>query len=251
MNGDDISQVLEHYRQQWKKEQSSLKQQLISVDAIDWDIDTLRFIGGVDISFIKDNNVDACACLVVLNYPQLEIVYQKCKMVQLQYPYIAGYLAFREVNPLLELIEELKTEQREIFPQVIIVDGNGILHPRGFGLACHLGVLADIPTVGVAKNFLFVDGMERNDIRDLVRQRCPQGGDYVELVGRSGTQWGYALRSTPDSDNPIFVSHGHRLSNSTSVQLIKRLCLYRVPEPTRQADLISRRFIRKLESDSS
>lgn len=126
-------------------EQETLCNSLITENQLNWDLDSddpslqLKFIGGVDISFVKDSNEDACAGLVVLLYPTMEVIYEKCNMIKLTLPYIPGYLAFRECSFLLDLLEELYNTQPEIFPQVIMVDGNGILHPRGLGLASHLG----------------------------------------------------------------------------------------------------------------
>ena len=84
-------------------------------------------------------------------------------------PYIPGFLAFREVGFLMDRLEEVKNEKPELMPQVILVDGNGILHPRGLGLASHLGILSDIPSVGIAKKLFHVDGLEKSpDFKEKV-----------------------------------------------------------------------------------
>ena len=119
-------------------------------DDFRWELDAqeedkqLKYIGGVDISFVKDNDVDACACLIVLSYPDfkvqyssspssyiIKVVYSRMEMVKLTLPYISTFLAFREIPFLVPLINELRTSNPEIFPQIIMVDGNGLLHPRG------------------------------------------------------------------------------------------------------------------------
>ncbi|XP_068135047.1 endonuclease V isoform X3 [Hyperolius riggenbachi] len=175
--------------QRWEREQSMLKEQLIIRDTDHWqsqpDLSGLQQVGGVDLSYIKGDDTMACASLVVLSYPDLEVIYEDCRMVTLDAPYVAGFLAFREVPSLVEAVERLKEERPDLMPQVLLVDGNGILHHRvkteldviscdgptsflsqmaaGFGIACHLGILAGLPTIGVAKNLLQVDGLENNE----------------------------------------------------------------------------------------
>jgi len=255
--GKGASLVDSAIKDQWANEQYELKKQLILHDFNAWILPSgevigsgsefvdLKYIGGVDISFIKDNDVDACASLVVLEYPSMKVVYEKFEMVKLTLPYVSGFLAFREVPFLIKLVAELRTERPNLVPQIIFVDGNGYLHPRGFGLASHLGVLTGIPTVGAGKTFLFVDGMGVKKIKEDFAQKCHKGGDYMELVGESGTVWGAALRSHDDSPNPIFISQGHKVSLGTTMAIVNTCTTYRVPEPVRQADIRSRQYLRE------
>lgn len=204
------------------------------------------------------------------------MIYENFSSVKLSLPYIAGFLAFREVTPLLDLLRNLKKTNPDIFPQVIIVDGNGTLHPRRFGLASHLGVLANVPTIGVGKNFLQIDDGENltmAHVKMAVKEKLKKGGDTYLLQGQSGVIWGAvcikkraqiylrlinfifyflkAVRSLDNTTNPIFVSVGHRISLDTSIQIVLKCCRYRIPEPTRQADIRSREFIRNHTSDQS
>ncbi|KYR01708.1 endonuclease V [Tieghemostelium lacteum] len=245
-NNKDEDDEFKEIKEEWIQIQNSLKQQLILTDNVTWSLNELRYIGGVDISFVKDNNEDACACLIVLEYPSMNIVYKDIGFIKLTLPYIPGFLAFREVTFLMEMINRLKSDpvNSQYLPQVILVDGNGILHPRSFGLACHLGVLADIPTIGVGKTPFQQDGLNIKDIRDQFKKNCQNAGDFIHLVGTSGTIWAAALKSHKDSTNPIYVSQGHKLSLETTLNIVKLLTLYRVPEPIRQADLQSRDYIR-------
>eukprot|EP01133_Synstelium_polycarpum_P009126 gene9126-10702_t len=203
------------------------------------------YVGGVDISFVKDNVEDACASLIVLEYPSLKVVHQELEFVKLDLPYIPGFLAFREIPSLMRLIDRVRQQHPELMPQVILVDGNGVLHPRGFGLASHLGVLANIPTIGIGKTFFHVDGMSTKQVKIDFAQSCKQAGDHLDLCGDSGKVWGAAVKSHANSTNAIFVSVGHLLS-LTSCLAVVRACTTsnRVPEPVRQADLRSREYIR-------
>uniref|UniRef100_A0A673JIA9 Endonuclease V n=1 Tax=Sinocyclocheilus rhinocerous TaxID=307959 RepID=A0A673JIA9_9TELE len=199
----------------WEREQARLRESVKEEDTEDWqrspDFSGLERVGGVDLSFIKGDDINACAHLVVLTYPHMKVLYEDCKMVTLNTPYVAGFLGFREAPPLLQALEKLKNVQPNLMPQVLFVDGNGLFHYREFGLACHLGVLSDLPCVGVAKNLLHVEG-----------------------VVRSEEHQSQALRSSQSSIKPVYVSVGHRISLDTAVRLTHTCCLYRVPEPIRQ-----------------
>jgi endonuclease V len=124
---------------QWEEEQNKLSEKVLQLDFINFN-DVVR-VGGVDISFKKDSETEACVGLVVLELPTFQILYQNFEQVQLDLPYIPGYLAFREAPHILKLIEKLRQTQPDLLPQVIFVDGNGVLHPRGCGLASHLGLV--------------------------------------------------------------------------------------------------------------
>lgn len=217
---------------------------------VDWTVElgkpnTIKYIGGVDISFVKDNNVDACAALVICSYPDYRVVYESYKHVQLTLPYIPGFLAFREVPFLIELLDDLKAKQPELMPQLIIVDGNGILHVRGFGLACHLGVLTGIPTFGCGKTLFLIDGLDLKQVKTHFKDHAKQPGDYTELIGKSGACHGVAYKSTNEATNPIYISPGHRIDMDLMIQVANTCCQARVPEPVRQADLRSRAWIRR------
>ncbi|NWT62450.1 ENDOV Endonuclease, partial [Erythrocercus mccallii] len=115
-----------------------------------------------------------------------QVLYQDCRMVAVSAPYVAGFLAFREVPVLVEAVQRLQQEEPQLQPQVLLVDGNGLLHPRGFGTACHLGVLTDLPCIGVAKNLLQVDGVVRDELhREQVRS-LQSSGEMFPLTGTSG-----------------------------------------------------------------
>lgn len=213
----------------------------------------LRFVGGVDISFDSaDPSAErAVASLVVCQFPSMKVVYRKFAESSMTLPYIPGFLAFREVQPLVHLVQELQaaaaSDSSLPVPQLILVDGNGMLHPRAFGLACHLGVLLDLPTIGVAKKLFCIsnDGITHELVEQLRASKLHCGGDVAELVGtNTGKIWGAVMQSTDDSSNPIFVSVGHRMSLDTATKLVALCCQYRIPEPVRQADLLSRDYLR-------
>nr|KAF6286749.1 endonuclease V [Pipistrellus kuhlii] len=233
----------------WKREQALLKARVVDQDTEAWQRDPafagLQRVGGVDVSFVKGDSVRACASLVVLSYPELEVLYEDSRLVHLTAPYLSGFLAFREAPFLADAVRRLREEAPSLAPQVLLVDGNGVLHPRGFGVACHLGVLTDLPCVGVAKKLLQVDGLEKDALHQDQIRLLRAGGDSFPLTGRSGAVLGRALRSHDGSSKPLYISVGHKMSLETAVRLTRSCCRFRVPEPVRQADIRSRDFIRR------
>ncbi|KAJ1260261.1 hypothetical protein BS78_10G218300 [Paspalum vaginatum] len=255
--GDGYDLVLQ--KQEWIKTQDTLKSSLIleddflsSVPSVGSGSDDcargkLKYIGGTDISFLKENPSMACAAVVVLDADTLEVVHEEFDVVHLQVPYIPGFLAFREAPILLGLLEKVKANAHHFYPQLLMVDGNGLLHPRGFGLACHLGVLANIPTIGVGKNLHHVDGLNQSEVRRLLESQENCNKELISLTGQSGTTWGVAMRSCPGSSKAIYISVGHRISLDSAAVIVRSCCKYRVPEPTRQADIRSKVFLQKLQ----
>lgn len=177
----------------------------------------VRFIAGTDISIAGTG--PARAAVVVLSYPALEMVDMSKVEGSLDFPYIPGLLSFREMPFLLEAFRRLATT-----PDLVIVDGQGLAHPRRLGIACHLGLFLDLPTVGCAKSRLIGSHDEPGD--------CP--GDYA-LLRDNGEVIGAVLR-TRLGIKPVYVSTGHRISLDMSVRWVMR-CLrgYRLPEPTHLA----------------
>jgi len=179
-----------------------------------------RFIAGVDISAGKAQEM-ATAAVVVLNYPELRLVETKVAQGRLDFPYIPGLLSFRESPLTLAACQQLT-----ITPDLILVDGQGIAHPRRFGLASHLGLFLNTPTIGCAKSRLCGQHEEPG----------VEPGSYTEVIDRDETI-GVALR-TKLGAKPIYVSVGHKVDLETAIHwVIKCFCGYRLPEPTRLAHL--------------
>ncbi len=230
----------------WKKEQDELKIKLIETDSVDYK--SIKRIGGMDISASKSQPDVAVVCLVVCDSNNFEILYEKYEFVKMTQPYVPGFLAFREVDHLLKLIQDLKAYNADLLPDVILIDGNGIMHVNRFGLACHLGVLCDIPTIGCAKTVFSVDGINVYKVKQLAKE-LHKGGDFVYLKGNSGDIWGAALRGTDNSTDPIIISQGHKVGLDTAIEIVKNCCYYRVPEPIRIADKGSRYFIKQYNGE--
>jgi len=183
----------------------------------------VRLLGGVDISntrFDPENLI--FAAVVVLSWPGLRVVASASAVRRASMPYVPGYLGFREVPALRAAWEELAVK-----PDLVLVDGHGIAHPRGFGIATHLGVVLDVPSIGVAKSPLV--GRAEGELGG-------EPGAEAPLVWK-GRRLGTLLR-TRRRANPLYVSPGHRVSEASAVDWVKRCGTgYRLPEPTRQAHL--------------
>ena len=180
----------------------------------------LRFIAGVDISAPESTGA-ARAAAVVLSYPALKTVEVQIAKDKLTFPYIPGLLSFREAPLVLAACQKLSTN-----PDLILVDGQGIAHPRRFGLASHLGLLLDTPAIGCAKSRL----CGRHE------PLTTEAGVYAELTD-NGEVIGAALRSKAGV-NPIYISIGHKIDLPTAIHWVMECCRgYRLPEPSRLAHL--------------
>ncbi|MFP4227817.1 MAG: deoxyribonuclease V [Salinivenus sp.] len=179
-------------------------------------------VAGIDVS-IRDDT--AQAAVVVLSLPGLEVVDRSTHRCAVPFPYVPGLLSFRETPPVLPALEQLSVR-----PDVLMTDSHGRAHPRRFGFACHLGVLIDHPTLGVAKSILV--GAPQGDL-------SPEKGSHVPLVDDGDTVGG-VLR-TRNNTNPVYVSVGHQLTLDEALQLTLACSpRYKIPEPTRQAHRLSR-----------
>ena len=206
----------------------------------------LRWIAGLDVAYAVDESRVAGA-VTVLDAATLEVVETATALRSVDFPYVPGLLAFREIPALLDALAGLTH-----VPDILVCDGYGLAHPRRFGLACHLGVLTDVPTFGVAKTAFIgtfqEPGKARGDQADLVDGGVGDG-DAAGPGSRSGTTdcdrevIGRVLRTQTDT-KPVFVSVGHRIGLAEATELTLRLApRFRLPETTRQADQASRRAL--------
>lgn len=194
--------------------QQSLRSRVVTADRMG----TVRLVAGVDVGF-EDGNRITRAAVAVLTFPGLELREQVVARRPTSFPYIPGLLSFREMPALMDAFERLRST-----PDLVLADGQGIAHPRRFGIACHLGVLADLPAIGVGKSRL----VGEHGVVPVDR------GAWTPLVDKGETV-GAVLRSRAGV-KPIFVSPGHRLSLGTAVDYVMACTTrYRLPETTRAA----------------
>jgi deoxyribonuclease V len=180
----------------------------------------IRYIAGADIAVARATPT-VYAGVVVLDYPTLAIVERKSLVSTTTFPYIPGLLSFREAPALLQVFAQLETT-----PDVVVFDGQGIAHPRGLGIASHMGLLLDIPAIGCAKSRL----------TGRYEDPLPRRGAHTPLYGGHGQVLGAVLR-TKDRTKPVFVSVGHKIALSQALDILLHCHRgYRIPEPTRLAD---------------
>jgi deoxyribonuclease V len=185
-------------------------------------VESVRYVAGSDVAFDKPNG-RAVGAVVVLVYPSLQIVEQVTVESPVTFPYVPGLLSFRETPVLYPAFEQLRHT-----PDLLMVDGHGYAHPRRFGFACHLGLLLDIPTVGVAKSRLIG---EQGTVAGPVGSRADLT-DAGEVIG--------SMLRTRQSVRSVYVSVGHRIGLPAAERWVLRCAgKYRVPEPTRLADRLA------------
>jgi len=198
--------------------QESLRGKVIAGDKLG----VVETVAGVDVGFERAGAVTRAA-VVVLDFPGLEPREQAIARQPTRFPYVPGFLSFREAPAVLAALEKLRDA-----PDLLLCDGQGIAHPRRFGIACHLGVLTDIPSIGVAKSRL----VGTHGMVPKVK------GAWVPLMD-AGEVIGAVLR-TRDDVKPLYVSIGHRVSLNTAIDYVLRCTTkYRLPETTRLADRLA------------
>jgi deoxyribonuclease V len=179
----------------------------------------LRHVAGIDVGFDDDGHT-ARAAVVVFTFPELLACAQSVARRKVRFPYVPGYLSFREIPVVLAALSKLR-----IKPDLLLCDGQGYAHPRRFGLACHIGVLTNIPSIGVAKSRLI------GEHGALARAK----GSWTPLF--DGDELIGAVLRTRTDTKPLYVSIGHRVSLATAIDMVLRCTTkYRLPETTRAAD---------------
>ena len=198
--------------------QQDLKGRVVRED----DLGAVRYVAGTDVAFEQGLKTTKGA-VAVLSFPDLELEEYALARRRTSFPYVPGLLSFREIPVLLEAIDKLHRA-----PDLVLCDGQGYAHPRRFGLACHLGVLTGLPTIGVAKSRLI------GSHADVPENK----GDWTPLM--DGEERIGAVLRTRVGVRPLFVSTGHRVSLETAIgYTLACLTRYRLPETTRWADRLA------------
>ena len=196
--------------------QKQFAYEVIAEDKFEKPIET---VAGIDLGYDLKNGTSR-AVVVVLKFPELELVESSEAILPIQFPYVPGLLSFRETPVAIKALEKLGNA-----PDLILCDGQGIAHPRRFGIACHIGLITNIPSVGVAKSLLVGKYGALGETR----------GSIAPLIHRN-EQVGVVLR-TKDKIQPVYVSVGHKISIETAVDYVLQCTpKYRLPETTRLAD---------------
>jgi deoxyribonuclease V len=181
---------------------------------------SIKTVAGADISYARGSDL-FFAVVLVLAYPGMEIIEEASFSERVTFPYIPGLLSFREGPPLLRAFEKIRHA-----PDVVIFDGQGISHPRGIGLASHLGLFLDVPTIGCAKKRLVGENEEVGI----------HAGAFANL--RIGNETIGAVVRTKSNVRPVYISPGHKINLKKAVSLALSCCLgYRLPEPVRKAHM--------------
>lgn len=179
-------------------------------------------MAGVDMGFNTDGTI-CKAAVVVLSFPELQWQEQAIATRPTSFPYIPGFLSFREIPAVLDALTK-----HNITPDLILCDGQGIALPRRFGLACHLGIITNLPTIGVAKSLFIGTHSELSQLK----------GSYQFLTDKNEII-GAVLRSRTNV-KPVYVSIGHKISLTTAIDYVLKCSpKYRLPETTRLAEQLA------------
>ncbi|MFH1484981.1 MAG: deoxyribonuclease V [Chloroflexota bacterium] len=203
-------------------EAQQLQRQLAPRVSMRNEVQQVRLVAGVDIAAGRSGGT-ARGVVVVVQYPEMVLVEQRTVDQKLEFPYVPGLLSFRELPLIIAAWEKLS-----VWPDLVLVDGHGLAHPRRLGIACHLGLLLDTPAIGCAKTILCGSHDE------LGRE----AGCHASLVDR-GEIVGAALR-TRQGVKPVYVSIGHKVDLGAAMDWVSRCCRgFRLPEPTRMAHAVA------------
>ena len=184
----------------------------------------IRTVGGGDVAYSKKGNL-LMGAMVVLSFPEMELLDTATAKGKVSFPYIPGLFSFREGPILIKTFQNLKLK-----PELIIYGGQGVAHPRGMGLASHMGLWLDLPSIGCAKTPLLSEFISPGPLK----------GSF-EWIRREGKKVGVVLR-TKENVKPLFISPGHRIDIPTSNRLILQSCKgFRFPEPLREAHQLAER----------
>lgn len=195
--------------------QEQLRHRVITEDQLE----EVTCVAGVDVDYNYSDNFCQGA-IAVLSFPKLKVIDKAIAQRPISFPYVPGFLSFRELPVILDAFEKLK-----IIPDIVLCDGHGLIHPRRLGIASHLGVLIDVPTIGVGKSFLLGKHEPVADTRGSWQPLL----DGEEVVG--------AVVRTRRKVKAVYVSIGHKVSLETAIDYVVQCSpKYRLPETTRKAD---------------
>lgn len=188
--------------------QSNLSKKVIDQDSFK----NVQKVAGADISFLKDNF--AIAAAVVIDFENLQVLEEKTLKIELLFPYISGFLGFRESSAVNSVLKRLDNDF-----DVLMANGHGIMHPRGFGLASHVGLLLDMPTIGVAKRLIYRNYKfkDENSLKIIEFMNKPVGA----------------------CDKQKCISIGHKISLKTALEVVQETTIYKMPEPIRKAHILA------------
>lgn len=211
-----------------RKAQLQLSKKVVLEDMLP---DKVRFVAGVDAAYLEGLSIGA---VTVVDYPSLKVLESQTAVCKTRFPYVPTLLSFRETPPLIRSIRKL-----DLMPEVFLVDAHGFAHPYRCGLACHLGVILEKPTIGVAKSKLL------GDVEDKDK------GRGVSLLKHKGEVIG-AVVITKRGSRPIYVSVGHRVSLETAVKIVKRCTPHtRIPKPILKSHQTATKKKRKINKNST
>eukprot|EP00762_Andalucia_godoyi_P008106 ANDGO_02167.mRNA.1 Endonuclease V len=234
---------------EWEAHQREWASRVVQHDDAELPVFAVEYLVGVDISFSSICPNEGMVACAIVRLKDLHTVHVQIEPFHTDVPYVPGFLAFREVPAYTICISKAFIVHPEVRNCcVLVIDGNGVWHPRGCGSASQLGVIMDLPSIGVAKKAFHVESVSTDEIKAEMAAARQSGLDHVLVHGKvTGRLLGAAVTFGAHTVNPIFVSVGHRISLETALQLVRKACLHRECLPVRIADSESRKAVRVME----
>jgi deoxyinosine 3'endonuclease (endonuclease V) len=231
----------------FKKEQE-LYAQMIKFDE-NFKEENIKLIGGLDISGSSKEDNFFVVCLIVFDYITKQILAQFSMECEIKVPYKAEFLGYKEVPAFFELIKNVKKYHKSFLPDIILIDGNGFWHSRSCGSATHFSVLSGIPSIGISKSYLQIDGLSsKEEMEKMIFENLKNVGDTLKIKREGADDYvGAIYMATESVKKCLYISVGNGLTLDLAINIVKRFMIFRNNEIIRQADLISRDLIREHE----
>jgi len=231
--------VTDNIIQKWDQEQNLLADRVDETNSI-INYQDVQYVVGMSIANDKEDDSKLVCGLCVYDFQEGRKKYSFAKLYDTDVPYISGYVGFRESKIYETMYKVLMVNKPQYAPDVIMLNTYGRLHPRRAGCACHVGVDLDVPVIGIGQTILNVDGLVEHEIKKKFKKECTEEGDFSLLKGESGYIYGAALRTTENSENPVHVTIGNKISLQTAINITLNCCVNRTPEPIRGSNKVAK-----------
>jgi endonuclease V len=222
------------------EKQDKIKQQITIPKT--FDLSKIKKICGLDVSFDKNDNTNNYVSAVIMEYPSMKLLYSLSGKVTLPIQYVAGFLGFRESDIFCNILDDIKSKNPSMYPDLLMVDGNGLWHPSRCGSACHVGVKSKIPTIGIAKNPYLIEDLTHDKIKKI--SKTLDHRQNYKMKGNSDEKIFGAIVKNKSNVKPIFVSVGSGIDLDSAIEIVNNCSFYRIPEPIRHADILSRTYVK-------
>lgn len=230
---------MDDLKKEWITKQNTMKDKLEEKDRIT-NISNIDYIASFHLIRSRDDEELVAVSIILYDFESKKCIYKNFKVTRCKIPYISGFVGFAESELYNELYNEMLNKHPSYVPDVIIINSYGKLHPRCAGSATQLALKLNIPTIGIGKVIIPIDGLYEMETKKYFREKCNSIGDYIELKGKSNIIYGAALKNHGTSNRPLYVSVGNYITLQTAINIIINCSTFITPEPVRIAERFSK-----------